>query len=111
LENRKIFDAKAVKLISYSKTIVEEEMKMVTTIQLSEELKQKIGALKRKDSETYEDVIARLVDKQDYERKVKEYYRKYGTEISKEEKEWMEFDLELVEPEDYEKKYGNRKKK
>lgn len=84
---------------------------MVTTIQLSEELKQKISALKRKNSETYEDVIARLVDKQDYELKVKEYYRKYGTELSAEDKAWESFDQHLIEDNDYVKRNANRKKK
>jgi predicted transcriptional regulator len=84
---------------------------MVTTIQLSEELKQKISSLKRKDSETYEQVIARLVDKQEYEFKLKEHYRKYGTEISPEDKAWMELDMSLVESKDYEKKNASHKKK
>jgi len=84
---------------------------MVTTIQLSEELKQKIGSLKRKESETYEQVIARLVAKQEYEFKVKEYYRKYGTELSAEDKAWESFDPPKIDDGYYGKRKTTRSKK
>ncbi|MFT4261393.1 MAG: antitoxin VapB family protein [Candidatus Woesearchaeota archaeon] len=67
---------------------------MVTTIQISNELKNKLSDIKK--NESYEDVIKKLL--KEYEKNIvaeqmKDYGKKYGKESLKELKEWEETDL------------------
>lgn len=67
---------------------------MVTTIQVSEELKQELCNMKK--NETYEEVINKLLKKHKraiIAEQMKEYGKKHGKESLKELKEWEKTDI------------------
>ena len=68
---------------------------MVTTIQISDELKKDLAKLKNKES--YEEVIKKLLkdrEKQVIAEDMAEYGKKHGEDSLKELKEWEETDLD-----------------
>jgi predicted DNA-binding protein len=67
---------------------------MVTSIQLSKELKQELSSLKK--NETYEEVISKLLKqhkKSIIAEQMKEYGKKHGEKSLKELKEWETTDI------------------
>lgn len=70
---------------------------MVTTIQLSEEIKAKLGNMKEGRNETYEDVIIRIVKKVEILEKgnknlLKQGYEEMAAISKKVDKEWSATD-------------------
>lgn len=70
---------------------------MVTTIQLSEQVKEELGKMKANSRETYEDVIVRLVKsvgemEKSKEDLLKEGYLETAEESLKIDKEWSAID-------------------
>jgi len=68
---------------------------MITTIQLPKELKDKLDGLKEKKSESYADILARIIKREEKLKRMQlfeEYGQKYGEESRKEVNEWEDND-------------------